>query len=133
MRSERRAPNCFLFQKLHGTCAMTLQKNYIKKSSLRGLLKYFKDFRNKKFYLEQFCYFEKTQNTETLDIMAGTTRLVLDLLHAHRVSPKLLRNRRLNLFAIRICSLCSLHPSANPPNSLFTLLSTIFQPLKKNP
>ena len=54
----------------------------------------------------------------------------MDLLHAHRVSPKLLRNRRLNLFAIRICSLCSLHPSANPPNSLFTLLATIVTKLK---
>ena len=37
---------------------------------------------------------------------------VLKLLHAHRVSPKLLRNRRLNLFAIRINSLSLNHPSA---------------------
>ena len=39
---------------------------------------------------------------------------VLKLLHAHRVSPKLLRNRRLNLFAIRINSLSLNHPSAIP-------------------
>ena len=41
-------------------------------------------------------------------------RSVLKLLHAHRVSPKLLRNRRLNLFAIRINSLSLNHPSAIP-------------------
>ena len=39
---------------------------------------------------------------------------VLNLLHAHRVSPKLLRNRRLNQFAIRINSLSLNHPSAIP-------------------
>ena len=39
---------------------------------------------------------------------------VLKLLHAHRVLPKLLRNRRLNPFAIRINSLSLNHPSAIP-------------------
>ena len=57
----------------------------------------------------------------------------MDLLRAHRVSPKLLRNRRLNLFAIRICSLCSLHSSVNPPNSLNAVLANIILPLKKHP
>ncbi len=39
---------------------------------------------------------------------------VLDLLHAHRVSPKLLRNKRLNLFAIRTCFTPSVRKSALP-------------------
>ena len=39
---------------------------------------------------------------------------------------------RLNLFAIRICSLRSLHPSANPPNSQNTLLATINSAIKKS-
>ena len=37
--------------------------------------------------------------------MAGTTRLILDLLHAHRVSHWRLCRSMLNLFTIRICSL----------------------------
>ena len=44
------------------------------------------------------------------------TRLVLDLLHAHGYSPLSLRLSRLIPFAIRICSLRSCHPFANPPN-----------------
>ncbi|MBP3491449.1 type II secretion system protein, partial [bacterium] len=39
---------------------------------------------------------------------------VLDLLHAHRVSPKLLRNKRLNLFAIRTRFTPSVRKSALP-------------------
>ena len=73
---------------------------------------------------------KKEPSKKALNLNGGNDEAVLDLLHAHRVSPKLLRNRRLNLFAIRICSLCSLHPSANPPNSLFTLLATIVTKLK---
>ena len=46
----------------------------------------------------------------------GRSGLLLDLLHAHRVSHLWLCHSMLNLFAIRICSFCSLHPSANPPN-----------------
>ena len=46
----------------------------------------------------------------------GHSGLLLDLLHAHRVSHLWLCHSMLNLFAIRICSFCSLHPSANPPN-----------------
>ena len=43
-----------------------------------------------------------------------TRGIVLDLLHAHRVSPKLLCNKRLNLFAIRIYSVPSVRKSAEP-------------------
>ena len=39
---------------------------------------------------------------------------VLDLLHAHGDSPKERCSSRLVPFAIRICSLRSRHPSANP-------------------
>ena len=40
----------------------------------------------------------------------------MDLLHAHGYSPLSLRLSRLVPFAIRICSLRSCHPYANPPN-----------------
>ena len=40
----------------------------------------------------------------------------MDLLHAHGDSPLSLRLSLLVPFAIRICSLRSRHPSANPPN-----------------
>ena len=39
---------------------------------------------------------------------------VLDLLHAHRVSPFVLCTSRLNLFATRTNSLLSCRPSVNP-------------------
>lgn len=42
--------------------------------------------------------------------------VVLDLLRAHRVSPKLLRNKRLNLFAIRTHFVLSVRKSAEPQN-----------------
>ena len=51
-----------------------------------------------------------------LSFMVGRSGLVLDLLHAREVSPLWFYHSRLNSLAIRICSLRSLHPSANPPN-----------------
>ena len=55
--------------------------------------------------------------------------LVLDLLHAHRVSPIVRCTSRLNLFAIRTCFTPSVRKSAEP--AIDGLNSSPFKHIKK--
>lgn len=52
-------------------------------------------------------YLSRLGSTNTQMVLYG----LLDFFYAHRISPKLLRNRRLNLFAIRVSPV---HKSALP-------------------
>ena len=77
-------------------------------------------------------FHKKTAPWRVLIFYGARDEAVLDLLHAHRVSPFVLRTSRLYLFAPRIRSLCSLHPSQIRSNSIWVLASVSLY-TKKHP